>query len=180
MVRPAFVGANSSTHNQSLASRDSARNHCRVSTLPRAWQRVDEEHRAEGPEGVQAVLELLDGYDLPAAAWEPQVLALRVNSYDPHWLDQLCFTGRVGWGRLSPRQNQNGRPASPVRSSPVSVFERENLSHWLELSGTPSTENAPDTQTVLETCCERERYSSANSSRKPVCSLLVLNRRSAN
>ena len=116
-----------------------------------AWQRVDDEHRAEGPEGVQAVLELLDGYDLPAAAWEPQVLALRVNSYDPHWLDQLCFTGRVGWGRLSPRQNQNGRPASPVRSSPVSVFERENLAHWLELSGTPSTENAPDTQTVLET-----------------------------
>jgi ATP-dependent Lhr-like helicase len=79
------------------------------------------------------------------------VLALRVKDYDPHWLDQLCFTGRVGWGRLSPRQNQNGRPASPVRSSPVSVFERENLEHWLELSGTPSTENAPDTQVVLET-----------------------------
>jgi ATP-dependent helicase Lhr and Lhr-like helicase len=116
-----------------------------------AWQRVDDEHRAEGPEGVQAVLELLDGYDLPAAAWEPQVLALRVKDYDPHWLDQLCFTGRVGWGRLSPRQNQNGRPASPVRSSPVSVFERENLADWLELSGTPSADNAPDTQIVLET-----------------------------
>jgi ATP-dependent Lhr-like helicase len=115
-----------------------------------AWQRVDQEHRAEGPEGVGAILELLDGYDLPAAAWEPQVLALRVKEYDPHWLDQLCFTGRVGWGRLSPRQNQNGRPASPVRSSPVSVFERENLAHWLELSGTPSNENAPDTQSVLE------------------------------
>jgi ATP-dependent helicase Lhr and Lhr-like helicase len=114
------------------------------------WQRVDQEHRAEGPEGVRAILELLDGYDLPAAAWEPQVLVLRVKDYDPHWLDQLCFTGRVGWGRLSPRQNQNGRPASPVRSSPVSVFERDNLAHWLELSGTPSTQNAPDTQIVLE------------------------------
>jgi ATP-dependent Lhr-like helicase len=116
-----------------------------------AWQRVDEEHRAEGPEGVQAVLDLLDGYDLPAAAWEPQILALRVRDYDPHWLDQLCFTGRVGWGRLSPRQNQNGRPASPVRSSPVSVFERQNLTDWLALSGTPSADNAPDTQIVLET-----------------------------
>jgi len=116
-----------------------------------AWQRVDEEHRAEGPEGVKAVLDLLDGYDLPAAAWEPQVLALRVKDYDPHWLDQLCFTGRVGWGRLSPRQNQNGRPSSPVRSSPVSVFERENLLDWLQLSGTPSTDNSPDTATVLET-----------------------------
>jgi len=120
-----------------------------------AWQRVDEEHRVEGPEGVRAVLELLDGYDLPAAAWEPQVLALRVKNYDPRWLDQLCFTGRVGWGRLSPRQNQNGRPASPVRSSPVSLFERENLAHWLELSGTPSGENVPDTETVLETLARK-------------------------
>jgi ATP-dependent Lhr-like helicase len=121
-----------------------------------AWQRVDQEHRAEGPEGVQAVLELFDGYDLPAAAWEPQVLALRVNDYTPHWLDQLCFTGRVGWGRLSPRQNQNGRPSSPVRSSPISLFSRENLVDWLELSGNPSTaENAPDTEQVRETLSRR-------------------------
>jgi ATP-dependent Lhr-like helicase len=120
------------------------------------WQRVDQEHRAEGSEGVQAILELFDGYDLPAAAWEPQVLALRVKDYTPHWLDQLCFTGRVGWGRLSPRQNQNGRPSSPVRSSPMSIFSRENLSDWLELSGSPSTaENAPDTGQVLETLSQR-------------------------
>jgi len=33
------------------------------------WQRVDDENRAEGPGGVEAVLELLDGYELPAAAW---------------------------------------------------------------------------------------------------------------
>ena len=48
-----------------------------------AWQRVDAEHRVEGPEGVKAVLELLDGYELPAAAWEPEVLALRVKDYSP-------------------------------------------------------------------------------------------------
>ncbi|HXU78922.1 MAG TPA: crosslink repair DNA glycosylase YcaQ family protein, partial [Methylomirabilota bacterium] len=63
-----------------------------------AWQRVDTEHRTEGPEGVQAVLDLLDGYELPAAAWEPEILALRVKDYHPQWLDQLCFTGRLGWG----------------------------------------------------------------------------------
>ncbi len=121
-----------------------------------AWQRVDQEHHAEGPEGVQVVLELFDGYDLPAAAWEPQVLALRVKDYTPHWLDQLCFTGRIGWGRLSPRQTQNGRPSSPVRSSPVSIFSREHLSDWLQLSGSPSiAENAPDTELVLETLSQK-------------------------
>src|SRR5439155_5791388 len=30
------------------------------------WQRVDTGHRAEGPDGVEAVLDRLDGYELPA------------------------------------------------------------------------------------------------------------------
>ena len=71
-----------------------------------AWQHVDADHRVEGPDGVESVLELLDGYELPAAAWEPEILASRVNQYTPHWLDQLCFTGRIGWGRLTPPQNR--------------------------------------------------------------------------
>jgi ATP-dependent helicase Lhr and Lhr-like helicase len=115
-----------------------------------AWQRVAPEHRAEGPEGVEAVLEMFDGYEMSAAAWEPEVLALRVKDYTPQWLDQLCFTGRIGWGRLSPAQNQNGRPFAPLRSSPVSLFSRENFSHWLLLS--PLREQivqSPDTETVL-------------------------------
>ena len=28
--------------------------------------------------------------------------ARRIADYDPKWLDQLCLTGAVGWGRLSP------------------------------------------------------------------------------
>jgi ATP-dependent helicase Lhr and Lhr-like helicase len=116
-----------------------------------AWQRVSAEHRAEGPEGVKAVLELLDGFELPAAAWEPEVLALRVNSYTPAWLDQLCFTGRIGWSRLRPPQTGNGRPATPVRSSPISIYARENLPHWLSLSAAPySAEFSPDAAHVLE------------------------------
>jgi len=98
------------------------------------WQRVDEDHRAEGVEGVRAVLEILDGYQLPAAAWEPQVLALRVKDYKPAWLDQLCFTGRIGWGRLTLSKNHAQHLLTPVRSSPLSLFARENLPHWLALS----------------------------------------------
>jgi ATP-dependent Lhr-like helicase len=115
-----------------------------------AWQHVDAEHRVEGPDGVEAVLDQLDGYELPAAAWEPNVLAARVNNYDPRWLDQLCFTGRFGWGRLSPPQNP--RPFAPVRSSPVSIYTRENLPHWLVLSTpSPAVELSPDTAHTLDT-----------------------------
>ena len=116
-----------------------------------AWQRVGFEHRAEGVEGVRAVLELLDGYELPAAAWEPEVLVLRVKEYQPAWLDQLCFTGRLGWGRLTAPQKTNGRPPLPVRSSPISLFSRENLGHWLALSAPPDEiEFSPDTTRALE------------------------------
>ncbi len=116
-----------------------------------AWQRADVEHRAQGPEGLQAVLELLDGYEIPAGAWEPEVLAARVQNYTPQWLDQLCFTGRVGWGRLSPPANLNGRPFAPVRSSPISVFLREHLPDWLRLASVPELLHfSPDTLQVLE------------------------------
>ncbi len=117
-----------------------------------AWQRVDAEHRAEGLEGVGAVLDLLDGYELPAAAWEPEVLGLRVKDYSPRWLDQLCFTGRIGWGRLTSPEGPPGRLLTPVRSSPVSLFARENLPHWLALSAGPSAaEFSPDARRTLET-----------------------------
>jgi ATP-dependent helicase Lhr and Lhr-like helicase len=116
-----------------------------------AWQRVEIEHRAEGVEGVRAVLELLDGYELPAAAWEPEVLVLRVKEYQPAWLDQLGFTGRFGWGRLTAPQKSNGRPPLPVRSSPISLFSRENLAHWLTLSApSEAAEFSPDTTRTLE------------------------------
>jgi ATP-dependent Lhr-like helicase len=116
-----------------------------------AWQRVDPEHRAEGPDGLSAVLEQLDGYELPAAAWEPEVLALRVKDYAPQWLDHLCFSGRIGWGRLSPPQNQNGKPFNPVRSSPVSLFARSSLPSWLCLSSAPGNfELSPDTHRVVD------------------------------
>ncbi|MEY2408964.1 MAG: ATP-dependent helicase Lhr and Lhr-like helicase [Verrucomicrobiota bacterium] len=117
-----------------------------------AWQRIDTEHQANGVEGLDAVLELLDGYELPAAAWEPDVLTSRVAHYVPQWLDQLCFTGRIGWGRLSPPQHPKRRAWIPLRSSPICLFRRENLSHWLALAAAPASVSLhPDTDLVLKT-----------------------------
>jgi ATP-dependent Lhr-like helicase len=117
-----------------------------------AWQRADQEYRVEGIHGIRAILESLDGYELPAGAWEPEVLALRVKDYAPALLDQLCFTGRIGWGRFTSPQNSNGRSVLPVRSSPVSLFTREQLPHWLALTPRPEPAGfSPDTQATLET-----------------------------
>src|SRR5437660_12399527 len=92
-----------------------------------AWQRADREHGVEGLEGLQSVLEQLDGCELPLASWESAVLSTRVADYDPEWLDRLCFSGRVGWGRLSSPQSAKARAFAPLRTSPIALYQRENL-----------------------------------------------------
>ena len=119
-----------------------------------AWQHVAPETQMEEIAGVEAILHLLDGYESPATAWEPAVLAVRVKNYDPRWLDQLCFTGRFGWGRLSPPQNQKTRAFTTLRSSPISLFARENSRSWLELTATPQKEFSSETELVLKTLAE--------------------------
>jgi ATP-dependent Lhr-like helicase len=104
-----------------------------------AWQRADAEHRVEGIEGLQSVLEQLDGCELPLASWESSVLNARVIDYDPEWLDRLCFSGYVGWGRLIQPQHPNARASAPLRTSPIALYQRENLEDWLSLVPVGST-----------------------------------------
>jgi ATP-dependent Lhr-like helicase len=116
-----------------------------------AWQRADQEHRTEGLEGLQSILEQFDGCELPLAAWESAVLPARVADYDPEWLDRLCFSGRVGWGRLSTPQNLNPRASAPLRTSPIALYLRENLADWLALTLPKSaTELSVTSQDVFE------------------------------
>jgi len=114
-----------------------------------AWQRADHEHRVEGLEGLQSVLEQLDGCELPLAAWESAVLPARVTDYDPEWLDRLCFSGRIGWGRLSIPQNPNGRASTPLRTSPIALYLRENLTDWLKLAQPNSAIELPVTSEAV-------------------------------
>src|SRR5215211_4052654 len=116
-----------------------------------AWQRADPQHRVEGLEGLQSVLEQLDGCELPVAAWESAVLPARVTGYDPEWLDRLCFSGRVGWGRLSTPQNSSARASAPLRTSPIALYLRENLADWVALTQPNSVMELPATaQGVFE------------------------------
>jgi len=122
-----------------------------------AWQRADEEHRVEGLDGVRAVLESLDGYELPAAAWEPEVLALRIKDYTPAWLDQLCFhrTASVGDDSLRRRIRMAG-PCYQFVEPGIIVHLGSTLLTWCALAADSEPVGfSPDTQHTLETLSRR-------------------------
>ena len=96
--------------------------------------------RGEGPEALEAALEQLEGFAVPAAAWESAVLPDRVQAYFPSMLDQLCTSGRMTWLRLAlPRPRTDGteapRGASPVRNTPIALVDRAALPAWQALAG---------------------------------------------
>jgi len=112
-----------------------------------AWQRVAPGRRVAGLEGLAGVLEQLDGFELPAGAWESDVLSARCEEYDPALLDTLCLTGRVGWGRLSAEAT---RAAGPIRSTPIALFLREHAAFQVERTDTPQEVASEYSRRVLD------------------------------
>jgi ATP-dependent Lhr-like helicase len=91
------------------------------------WQRVERDARVSGLEGLASVLEVLDGYQAAAGAWEAAILPARCKDYQPELLDMLCLTGRLAWdgwtagprarravGRCAPRPSRYS--SAPPRS----------------------------------------------------------------
>ncbi|MBA3345786.1 MAG: hypothetical protein H0T44_10930 [Gemmatimonadales bacterium] len=115
-----------------------------------AWQRMDPEHRVRGLEGLAAIVAQLDGFELPAAAWESDVLAARCEEYDPALLDTLCLTGRVAWGRLS-----GGNSAGPIKTTPIALFLREHAGDWLAGKDAPQSSLSSYAERVQEVLQQR-------------------------
>src|SRR5439155_21465 len=65
------------------------------------WQHVQPGTQLHGRDGLLEVIGQLQGLELPARAWETQVLPARIARYDPADLDGLCLSGAVAWGRLA-------------------------------------------------------------------------------
>ena len=101
-----------------------------------AWQHADPDYRVEGPLGVAAVAGLLQGFEVPAAAWESEIFSLRVARYDPAWLDQLCLSGELVWMRLFPPADPDSR-AGATRASPISLLYRNQMDDWISLAAKP-------------------------------------------
>ena len=96
------------------------------------WQHADDAHRLEGPRGVAEVIRQLEGFEVPAAAWEGSVLPARVRGYRREWLDQLTLSGEVAWGRIW------SGGSGPLRTAPMCLIARENLDAWTSLAPAPS------------------------------------------
>ena len=109
------------------------------------WQHVAPGTQLVAERGALEVIRQLQGFEAPASAWEPQILARRIAAYDPQFLDQLCLTGAVGWGRVSPpaafsnvvQPGSDGgllsvRRVTPTSAVPITFFVRDD-SDWMML-----------------------------------------------
>jgi ATP-dependent Lhr-like helicase len=123
------------------------------------WQHVAPGTRREGRLGLLSVAEQLQGFELAAGAWERDVLAARMEGYRPEWLDELCLSGELRWGRLTIRNglvdedSQRRSGMTPSRATPITLAIREDLP-WL-LQAARGDRQPPEpgpgrTQDVLE------------------------------
>jgi ATP-dependent helicase Lhr and Lhr-like helicase len=115
------------------------------------WQHVASGTQLLGERGTLEVLRQLQGYEAPANTWEQQILARRIVAYDTKALDQLCLSGAVGWGRLSPHpamlaeSSERGRRVTPTSVAPITFFARDDAD-WMSF---PRREPSSEDQRAL-------------------------------
>jgi len=103
------------------------------------WQHVQPGTRLHGRHGLLAVLGQLEGLELPARAWEAQVLPARVSGYQPDDLEHLCLGGVIAWGRLRAAPPPDDvRVRAPGRAAPLAFVLREHLPSLLLPAGEPA------------------------------------------
>ncbi len=111
-----------------------------------AWQRVLPSQKLAGPTGVAAALDILEGFEAPASAWESDLLPSRLEEYDAAWLDGLCLAGQTSWLRRTP----SGSGATPVRATPITLVPRSAVSRWRALGASVANQTplSPDAEAL--------------------------------
>ena len=115
------------------------------------WQHLAAGTQLHGASGLLQVIKQLQGYETSSAAWESDIFVRRIVKYEREMLDQLCMSGDVMWGRVSPhpafamdpddgpgersadRSSLAGRAVRrvrPTRVAPVTVLLRDDA-EWL-------------------------------------------------
>jgi len=97
------------------------------------WSHLAPGKGAYGRDGLHAVIEKLQGFEIPAVLWEQAILPSRVAEYDPRWLDDLCLSGEAVWGRV---RTGASRDATKILS--ITIMLREDM------DGLRSNQDGPD------------------------------------
>jgi ATP-dependent Lhr-like helicase len=115
------------------------------------WQHALPGARLHGREGVAEAVAQLQGFHAAAGAWERELLPARVAGYEPRWLDELCLSGEVAWGRLAVASpdDEPRRRAAPTRQAPVTLALRADLG-WLAAAAGPAAPPSPGAAPVAE------------------------------
>jgi ATP-dependent Lhr-like helicase len=108
------------------------------------WQHARPGRQLHGRVGVMHVIEQLQGFEGAAGAWEREILPARIGGYDSAWLDALCLSGEVTWGRLA-RRDAGG---APNRAAPIALLRRTDLP-WLRVPDEASLGNGDAPEPVL-------------------------------
>lgn len=108
-----------------------------------SWQHVAPSTQLVLQHGTLEVLRQLQGFEVGASSWEPQILSRRVRNYRDSYLDNLCLTGQIGWARLSPHpalmpgrnpDDPGSRRIIPTSASPIAFYSREDC-NWMTPHG---------------------------------------------
>ena len=123
------------------------------------WQHVAPGTQVRGRAGLSAVIEQLQGFETAAGTWEKQILARRIDGYLPVWLDDLCLSGELAWGRLGLRRGDEGRPGTATsRVTPVTLGLRGDFD-WLTAAARGAEMPAvPDAGATAEIAESLERH----------------------
>ena len=126
------------------------------------WQHVQPTTQLHGRDGVRRIVAQLQGLELPAPAWERDVLPARIADYDPADLEQLCLAGEVAWGRLAIASGGDAeeraeaparRRPMPTRAAPLALMLRADLPELLAPAPDEAqsrAERSPAAREVLE------------------------------
>jgi ATP-dependent Lhr-like helicase len=128
-----------------------------------SWWHAAPGTQLQGRAGLAQVIEQFQGFEWPAGDWE-RLFAERVESYRPEWLDDLCLSGEIAWGRLSvleaaadgddPAAGEPRRSGkTPSRRTPITFMLRQDLPWLLQAhrgATVPAEPNAGSGREVLD------------------------------
>ncbi len=119
----------------------------------------------DGQTQLQNCLGLMDGISVPAVSWEADIYPLRILNYDPYWLDVMCISGRIMWGRyaLPGKTSSRSTTGGPIKSTPIALISRSNQDIWQALAASHQpAENAVELSAVATSIEEDLRINGAS------------------